>query len=1147
MKWKTALLSILVISLMGVYGENVTVELVPSNLNVNLGQSFNLTLEVKNVPNGTISDGYNNYSGYCSGIETYIYFNSSALNISENDIVLSGDITNNIKDKSISVSNGRIWISIWFSNPLHGNFTIATLRFKALEQSDTEVTLGGTVVSNSDGDYTWKVSNNNLILKNSHVKIVVEPIADLLVPKTVNAELGDNVTISVVVAPKENKTLKTIEGTLSFDKNMLEPFNISSSVGNVFFNSSNNFFKISNLNQSTNFTINITYNVINVGNTTVKLDNIYMEDINGSYVKGISSNATTIIIPGPDLVVEEIIPVSLKAYTNNTIPVLIKNIGERNVTGNFSVKLLADTYEIGTSTVNGLNVGEVKEINFTFMPMEERNYTLCALVDCANDVKEINENNNKYVIKLYATEEPISVNLISSTNLTKTEKTFEVNITLNNITSDRPAKAIEGVLTYNPKILKCINFTFLINSSEINGTLLQNVTYENDKVIFKLMDGIINHSIVVATAKFEALDVGNSDIELSDLVVSDINGYKFNKISTNKVNIVVQGPNIKIANINVPNPSIYRIPTTINITVTNNGHQDAKPFDIVLYADTEEIGKVTVNGLNISQSKTITLNWTPDDIKTFTIVALADPNNAIKEENESDNKLVKKINVVEIPVWVNIYNTTPIVNGTFNATIEVNGINERLCSGYDGKLIFKNLKIESIKLIGTNNYTINNNELIFTGYNFTKSGNFKIANITFKIIDENKSYSAILKYMVLSDKDGYKFERVFINNTILDENLQKVFKGLHIEADVLDKVDIDNVKLESVGNINITALPIKIGNVADEITIPKVSENLSINITDDVISTMSLISNEAESLSEITKVIDNEKELNETLNKITEDIKPVLCVGFNITNITKEEPKVEIIGNEKVIKAKVKLKVENISNKGFTIIRIPIGTLKVKEITINNGTENITLKENDITSTIGWYRIPVSGVLEITLIKDPEVSIELAATLPVSTSTTTTYYSGGGGHHRAIEQYPGVAEDIKSEKIKEMVYKAKIILGSEVDNNLSAKYLKNTTELVNQSLEIKEDCILIGGPVANPVVKKYLWTFPVKVTNDYPGKNRGVIEKQIINGHTVILLAGSDRWGTKAAVEYFKTLDDIPDEPIFVEWKDGKAVKIEKP
>ena len=203
------------------------------------------------------------------------------------------------------------------------------------------------------------------------------------------------------------------------------------------------------------------------------------------------------------------------------------------------------------------------------------------------------------------------------------------------------------------------------------------------------------------------------------------------------------------------------------------------------------------------------------------------------------------------------------------------------------------------------------------------------------------------------------------------------------------------------------------------------------------------------------------------------------------------------------------------------------------------------MKENDITSKIGWYRVPVEGVLEITLIKDPEVNIILAATLPTTTGTTTISTSSSSRH--GTINYLDVAQDIKSEKIKEIVHNAKLIIGSEIDNNLSAKCLKNTTELVNKSLEITEDCILVGGPVANPLAKKYAWTFAVKITNDYPGANKGVIQKQIINGHTVILLAGSDRWGTKAAVEYFKTLDDIPSEPIFVEWKDGKAVKVEKP
>jgi hypothetical protein len=79
--------------------------------------------------------------------------------------------------------------------------------------------------------------------------------------------------------------------------------------------------------------------------------------------------------------------------------------------------------------------------------------------------------------------------------------------------------------------------------------------------------------------------------------------------------------------------------------------------------------------------------------------------------------------------------------------------------------------------------------------------------------------------------------------------------------------------------------------------------------------------------------------------------------------------------------------------------------------------------------------------------------------------------------------------------------------------------------------------------------------FPVNITNKYPGKDIGVIQKttmmvkkenNIYANISVILLAGSDRYGTKAAVEYFKTLNDIPDEPVYVQWKDGKVVKIDK-
>ncbi|MDK2986926.1 MAG: hypothetical protein PWQ47_64 [Methanothermococcus sp.] len=79
MKWKFFTLSVLMISLIGMcYAEDVSVELVPDNVNAYTGDSFNLDLVVKNVPNDT----------GCEGFETYINYNSSMMNISESNIVL---------------------------------------------------------------------------------------------------------------------------------------------------------------------------------------------------------------------------------------------------------------------------------------------------------------------------------------------------------------------------------------------------------------------------------------------------------------------------------------------------------------------------------------------------------------------------------------------------------------------------------------------------------------------------------------------------------------------------------------------------------------------------------------------------------------------------------------------------------------------------------------------------------------------------------------------------------------------------------------------------------------------------------------------------------------------------------------------------
>ncbi|MBB6402106.1 hypothetical protein HNP92_001428, partial [Methanococcus maripaludis] len=101
--------------------------------------------------------------------------------------------------------------------------------------------------------------------------------------------------------------------------------------------------------------------------------------------------------------------------------------------------------------------------------------------------------------------------------------------------------------------------------------------------------------------------------------------------------------------------------------------------------------------------------------------------------------------------------------------------------------------------------------------------------------------------------------------------------------------------------------------------------------------------------------------------------------------------------------------------------------------------------------------------------------------------------------------------------------------------------------------ELSRDTIIVGGPESNGFANRYDSEFGISITNDYPRENQGVIQIQNIQVHVgnfiktyqVIYIAGSDRYGTQAALEYFKTLDELPDGPITVEWTANGPVLVE--
>ena len=115
--------------------------------------------------------------------------------------------------------------------------------------------------------------------------------------------------------------------------------------------------------------------------------------------------------------------------------------------------------------------------------------------------------------------------------------------------------------------------------------------------------------------------------------------------------------------------------------------------------------------------------------------------------------------------------------------------------------------------------------------------------------------------------------------------------------------------------------------------------------------------------------------------------------------------------------------------------------------------------------------------------------------------------------------------------------------GRELKNH-DKIYFASIGLLDTASLNISNDIILIGGPKVNRFVRELedKGLLKVKITNDSPGSHRGVIQKikNPYNNGYIYILAGSDRWGTKAAITAFLTRYDDEDV-LMVEWDNGNV------
>jgi hypothetical protein len=100
-------------------------------------------------------------------------------------------------------------------------------------------------------------------------------------------------------------------------------------------------------------------------------------------------------------------------------------------------------------------------------------------------------------------------------------------------------------------------------------------------------------------------------------------------------------PDLQVSGITVKHNTYIgawaNLSNTVNVTVLNSGDASAGNFNVTLYADSLLVDEKSVSGLAAGANNTVSFSWTPAAAQTYTLKAVADPENAVAESNETNN------------------------------------------------------------------------------------------------------------------------------------------------------------------------------------------------------------------------------------------------------------------------------------------------------------------------------------------------------------------------------------------------------------------------------------------------------------------------------------------------------------------------------
>ncbi|MBA2851503.1 hypothetical protein HNP86_001656 [Methanococcus maripaludis] len=1069
------------------------------------------------------------------------------------------------------------WIApeVTINNPVNGvytNITNTTLNFtitdNVCESVICNISVNGNLINSSEANTSLTLTYN-LTLNEGENNITITAIDDV-------GNIGENSTTVFIDSNNPVVVINTGVG----------PYNYNSSILNVTVTDTTPVTVIANItDQGMNITLNKTADGYFVNPDFEFIDGVHNVTITATDAMGNVNSTETIQFmvdtTGPEFTIHS--PINTTVYTVNHF---IVNITAEDLCGVDNIKSDIDGWVVTLA-----EYPTYYYVGYTGMPDENYTIIFTATDDVGNTaVKEI------YVI--VDTKPPeITINYPINGSYNTTD--MFINATLTDLSGIKNATAELNGINYP---LNENNDYYTLNKSLSEGDYVlkvyatddNNNTNVSDVVAFtidttypevtietaNISDSKDLTTNVTATDEKSGLGTNISVINAltGDLVDSTLNftngTYQVSlSVTTDGLYNVTATTMDAAGNINTTEPSTVVVDTTVPTVTINHVEDDYNHSKNILNVTVTDATPVFV--IAEITNETISKNITLENISGYfgnSTYEFAQGEYFVRIYAEDIAGNLNSSETIDFMVdWIapEVSISNPVnglymgVNGTeLNFTITDNVCESVICNiSVNGNLVNSSEANTSITL--TYNLTLNEGENNITITAIDDVGNIG-ENTTAVTVDTTNPT------VVINNGFGpYNYNSSILNVTATDTNLDSVVAeinglenitlngstGYFLTSEIFNE-GLNTVKIyanDLAGNVNSTEnVTFRVDLTDPVITVNTVegeyfnngSDVLNFTVDEDYIDSATAFNGSTEiSLDNSTGNYLNSAELadgvynvtmyandtasnkvNKTVSFTVDTVNPEVTVNkpVNGTTYTSSSATINVTANDSLL---------NVSS-----VIAKIGS--VRNVTLSFDGEYYT--GNTGTLSNGNYEITIIATdLAGNVNSSENVSISIA--VPRSSS------GGGGGSSYSSDLSDGITSSV----IKNVISDSDVVYGNSIDGDYAEELRENLYNA--EGYEIDRNTIIVGGPNANVLANKYDSEFGVSITNDYPGENRGVIQIQNIQVHVgnfiktyqVIYIAGSDRFGTQAALEYFKTLDELPSEPTTVKWTANGPVLVE--